>query len=55
MPESFKSTSTMGGFKNPKDQLQIKVEDLDNQRVFIWSIDKFKDKLDTIKDFVMQY
>lgn len=40
---SMESTITLE--KNRKSNLEVKVEDFDNTKVFIWSPEKFKERL----------
>lgn len=41
--------------QNRKEQLEIKVEDFENVKVFIWSPEKFKERLQMMKDLIAQY
>lgn len=54
LPDSFMLNSSIDGIKqhggNEKEEIQIKVENFDNDTVHLWSIKKFYDKLEMIKD-----
>jgi hypothetical protein len=55
IPDSFSNNKPLDEFKNRRDEIKVKVEDMENEKVYIWSIDKFKDKLDMMKDVVNTY
>ena len=41
--------------RNRKEEIQIKVENLDDQNCYIWSTDKFQNNLLTMRDIVNTY
>lgn len=53
MPDSL--VQTQDDYKSKSDDIQIKVENHENDTIFIWSVKKFTDKLETIKDMINTY
>lgn len=52
IPENFSNNRPLDDLKNRRDEIKVKVEDLENGSVYIWTVDKFKDKLDMMRDVV---
>lgn len=38
-----------------KEKIEVKVEDFDNQKIYLWTPEKFRDRYQTMKDMIAQY
>jgi hypothetical protein len=52
IPDNFSNNRPLDDLKNRREEIKVKVEDMENEKVFIWSVDKFRDKLDMMRDVV---
>lgn len=52
IPDSFSMSSSMDEIKVSKEEVQIKVENFDSDTIHLWSVKKFYDKLEMIKDMI---
>jgi hypothetical protein len=41
--------------KNRKDEIQIKVENHENNQIYLWSVEKFQNKLILMRDIVQMF
>lgn len=49
------SNQPLEDMKNRRNEIQIKVENIDNECCYIWSTEKFNDKLLMMRDVVNTY